>query len=300
MPIPFQQIMLPLLKELKNGEEKSTADIRTKLQNHFKLSEEEAKKLLPSGGNRSIFSNRVNWAKTYLKKAGLIDYPQRSYARITKTGKEVLNENLSEITFDYLKKFPEFLEFLNLNSKKEQQEELSSNETPLEQLDMAYTMLKDELKKELLENVRKSSYFFFEQIIVDLLINLGYGGSKKEAGKAFKTTKDEGIDGVIKEDKLGLDLIYTQAKKWEACIGRPEIQKFAGALQGKKAKKGIFVTTSYFSNDAIEYVKTIDSKIILIDGDSLVEYMIDTNTGVNTTSKYEVKKIDEDYFSDNI
>lgn len=301
MTVPkYHEFMLPMLKELKEGSSKSMQEIRDSLADYFNLSEEEQKDLLPSG-NQSIFDNRVGWARTYLKKAGLVDSPKRSFVVITDRGREVLAENPDEITSNYLKKFDEFLDFQNLSNKKEEEaEEVTSEQTPSEQFESAYKKLKSGLKTELLDTIMDCSPFFFERLVVDLLINLGYGGSKKEAGEAFATTGDEGIDGIIKEDKLGLDLIYIQAKRWkkDSCVGRPEIQKFAGALQGKRAKKGIFITTSYYSNEAREFVKALDSKIILIDGDSLAEYMIESNTGVSVESKYELKKIDSDYFSE--
>jgi len=296
----YHEFMLPMLKELKEGSSKSMQEIRDSLADHFNLSEKELKELLPSG-NQSIFDNRVGWARTYLKKAGLVDSPKRSFVVITDRGREVLAENPDEITSNYLKKFDEFLEFQNLSNKKEEEaEEVTSEQTPSEQFESAYKKLKSGLKTELLDTIMDCSPFFFERLVVDLLINLGYGGSKKEAGEAFATTGDEGIDGIIKEDKLGLDLIYIQAKRWkkDSCVGRPEIQKFAGALQGKRAKKGIFITTSYYSNEAREFVKNLDSKIILIDGDSLADYMIESNTGVSTTSKYEIKRLDTDYFNE--
>lgn len=301
MDIPkYHEFMLPLLKELEDGKEKSMLEIKEVMAKSFNLSEEAQKELLPSG-NQSVFENRVGWARTYLKKAGLVDSPKRSFVIITDRGREVLAENPNEITSNYLKKFNEFIEFQNVSNKKEEEaEEATSDQTPSEQFESAYKKLKSGLKNELLDTIMGCSPFFFERLVVDLLINLGYGGSKKEAGEAFATTGDEGIDGIIKEDKLGLDLIYIQAKRWkkDSCVGRPEIQKFAGALQGKRAKKGIFITTSYYSSEAREFVKNLDSKIILIDGDSLADYMIESNTGVSTTSKYEIKKIDTDYFNE--
>ena len=220
-------------------------------------------------------------------------------------GKKVLEENPPFINVSYLRRFPGFREFQNLKKSKkiavkETPDDSSSNDTPLEQLESAYKTLQTNLKDNLLENIMKCEPFFFEKLVVNLLINLGYGGFKEDAGKAFSTTRDEGIDGVIKEDKLGLDQIYIQAKRWQFdnSVSRPEIQKFAGALQGKRAKKSIFITTSRFSSDAIEYVKNLDSKIILIDGDSLTDYMIESNTGVLVEDKYEIKKIDSNYFED--
>jgi restriction system protein len=299
----YHEFMLPILKALSNGNERSMSEIKSKMADDFKISDDAQKELLPSG-NQSIFENRVGWAKTYLKKAGLVDSPRRGFVIITPRGMDVLKEKISEITPNYLKKFSEFLEFQNTskpeNFKDEVQDNSTGDQTPSEQFELAYKKLKDSLKNELIDLLLSCSPFFFEKLVVDLLLNLGYGGSKKEAGEAFSTTGDEGIDGIIKEDKLGLDLIYIQAKRWkkDSCVGRPEIQKFAGALQGKRAKKGIFITTSYYSSEAKEFVKHIDAKIILIDGDMLTDYMIESNTGVSIVSKYEIKKIDSDYFNE--
>jgi restriction system protein len=292
--------MMPLLKLAGDGETHNVNDATDKLAKEFNLTDEEISRLIPSGSPK--FYNRVGWAKTHLKKAGLLEYPQRGYFRITQRGVNVLQEDPAKINMSYLKKFPEFIAFRQTHHTVEGDEDVEENEelTPEEALENAYLKIRDDLSDELLETILKSSPAFFEKLVVDLLINLGYGGSRKEAGEAFATTGDEGIDGVIKEDKLGLDLIYIQAKRWKSssCVGRPEIQKFAGALQGKRARKGIFITTSYFSSEAKEYVKNIDSKIILIDGDELASLMFESNTGVSTESKYELKKIDTDYFSE--
>lgn len=294
--------MLPILKELSDGKEKSISVLKSLMAKEFSLSESELKELLPSG-NQTVYDNRIGWARTYLKKAMLIESPKRGIFRITDRGRAVLEEKIESLTANYLKKFDEFKEFQNIDNKNNDDENSIADEssaTPIELFESSYKKLRNDIKNELLEQIFNCSPFFFEKLVVDLLINLGYGGSRKEAGEAFATTGDEGIDGVIKEDKLGLDLIYIQAKRWKSssCVGRPEIQKFAGALQGKRARKGIFITTSYFSSEAKEYVKNIDSKIILIDGDELASLMFESNTGVSTESKYELKKIDTDYFSE--
>lgn len=303
MNIPkYNEIMLPMLIELSNGKEQAISDIKNKLALKFKLSEQDLKELLPSG-NQPVFDNRVGWARTYLKKALLIENTKRGVFKITQRGQEVIKENLSDINSSYLKKFDEFKEFQNISKEEEiQRENIStdSESTPIELFERSYSKILSDLKKEILDQVLSCSPSFFEKLVVDLVINLGYGGSRKEAGEAFRTTGDEGIDGIIKEDKLGLDLIYLQAKRWkkDACVGRPEIQKFAGALQGKRARKGIFITTSYFSSEAREFVTHIDSKIILIDGDELCRLMIESNTGLSTISNYEIKRIDTDYFNE--
>lgn len=302
MSIPkYHELMLPMLRELSDGNEKTISELKTNLAAKFKLSEEELKELLPSG-NQQVFDNRVGWARTYLKKAMLIESARRGVFKITDRGSAVLKENVQNITASYLKKFDEFREFQNMDKSNEEGKEESyvseSESTPVELFEKSYRKIQSDLKKEILEQILSCSPFFFEKLVVDLAINLGYGGSRKEAGEAFQKTGDEGIDGIIKEDKLGLDLIYIQAKRWkkDSCVGRPEIQKFTGALQGKRARKGIFITTSYFSSDAKEFVKHIDSKIILIDGDELCSLMIESNTGVSTLSSYSIKRIDSDYF----
>jgi restriction system protein len=304
MSIPkYHELMLPMLNELASGSEKTISDLKKKLAKDFKLTEEELKELLPSG-NQLIFDNRVGWARTYLKKAMLIESTKRGVFKITERGMKVLKEGVTSITATYLKKFDEFRAFQSLEKPTDYVRDESlvsdSESTPIEIFEKSYKKIQSDLKNEILDQIFSCSPFFFEKLVVDLVINLGYGGSRKEAGEAFRTTSDEGIDGIIKEDKLGLDLIYLQAKRWkkDSCVGRPEVQKFAGALQGKRAKKGIFITTSYFSNDAREYVSNIDSKIILIDSDELCSLMIESNTGVSILSNYSIKKIDSDYFSE--
>ena len=300
MSIPkFHKFMKPILEEIIDGKEVSMFSIKTALAKKFDLTQKEQKELLPSG-NQAVFDNRVGWARTYLKKAKMLSSPQRGFVQITNRGRETLKEDIAEINVKYLKKFPEFIEFQETHKFKTKDIATDEDETPIEVLEESYKKIKENFKKEILDLVMSCSPFFFEKLVVDLLINLGYGGSKKEAGEAFTTSGDEGLDGIIKEDKLGLDLIYIQAKRWKknSQVGRPEIQKFAGALQGRRAKKGVFITTSYFSNEAKEFVKKIESKIILIDGDSLAEYMIESNTGVSPHQSFEIKKIDADYFDE--
>lgn len=303
MAIPdYQTIMLPLLQCISIQQEHAIKDVRLALMDKFTLSDEEKNEMLPSGKQRT-FDNRVHWAKFYLMKAGLLDATRRGYIQITKEGDDALNQNLSEINNQYLAQFNKFNQFIS-NSQKSKKENVEQEDnaltTPEETLEAAFEDLRNELKAELLKTVLSCSASYFEHLVVDLLVSMGYGGTKREAGKVLGQSGDEGIDGTIKEDKLGLDIIYIQAKRWqiESTIGRPEIQKFAGALQGKRAKKGIFITTTSFSKEACNYVKQIDSKIILIDGDKLTDYLIDYNVGVETMSSYIVKKIDYDYFSE--
>ena len=304
MAIPkFHEFFLPVLEILSDRQERSIHEIYDVTAKRLELTEEERKMLVPSGV-QTVHNNRVSWARTYLKKAGLVSSPRRGYVVITAEGKKLLQSNPVTITLKDLEKYPGFFEFraVNVGRRKKHAEEamLHPESTPSERFESAYEELQEGLKGELLDTIMQCSWEFFERLVVDLLINLGYGGSRKEAGEAFATSGDEGIDGVIKEDKLGLDLIYVQAKRWkkESCVGRPEIQKFAGALQGKKTQKGVFITTSYFSKDAVSFAKNIESKIILINGSDLTDYMIDSNTGVTTTEKYELKRIDIDYFEE--
>jgi len=295
MAIPdYQTIMLPLLKFAGDGQEHSLRETIDFLANEFSLSDEERKELLPSG-SQATFDNRVGWARTYMKKAGLLESTRRGYFCITARGKNVLEQNPQKINVKFLKQFPEFVEFQK-PKKKGEIDPPPVDITPEESLEAAYQELQHGLASELLQMVKQCPPDFFEQLVVDVLIKMGYGGSRKEAGQAVGKTSDGGIDGIIKEDKLGLDIIYIQAKRWEGTVGRPEIQKFAGALQGQRARKGIFITTSSFTKDAREYVENINTKIILIDGQRLAELMIAYNVGANTTAIYEVKKIDSDYF----
>jgi restriction system protein len=297
MAIPdYQSIMLPLLTYIADKKEHSLRGVIDGLADQFKLSDEERRKLLPSG-QQALFDNRVGWARTYQKKAGLIESTRRGYFRITQRGLEVLKQNPSKINIKFLMQFEEFREFKK-PKPAEPPKPPEGAETPEEELEAAYQNLRDELASELLQQIKDGTPSLFEKIVVELLVKMGYGGSRKDAGQAMGGGGDEGIDGIIKEDRLGLDIIYIQAKKWENNVSRPEIQKFAGALQGKRAKKGIFVTTSAFSQGAIDYVSNIDSKIVLIDGESLAQLMIEHNIGVNPVAMYDVKKIDSDYFTE--
>ncbi len=301
MAIPgYQSIMLPLLRLTGDGVTRQLRDAIEQLAKEFGLTEEERGELLPSG-HQSTFDNRVGWARTYLKKAGLVEMPKRGYIQITLRGKTTLDEKPTEINEKYLRQFPEFVDFKT--SKRTVDEETdctlsTQKQTPEEQLELAHQVLRAELIDELTAAIKACSPKFFEQLVVDLLVKMGYGGSLREAGQAIGRSGDEGIDGIIKEDRLGLDIIYLQAKRWENVIGRPEIQKFAGALQGQRARKGVFITTSSFTREAREYVSLIETKIILIDGSDLAEYMIDNGVGVTTHRVFEVKLIDNDYFEE--
>ena len=302
MAIPdYQSVMLPLLKFAGDQEEHSLRQAIDTLAQEFGLTEEERKELLPSG-LQEVFNNRVGWARTYMKKAGLLDTTRRGYFRITERGLAVLRQNPSQIDVHFLEKFPEFKEFRSLRHKKDDKIPEKPTEpdktTPEEALESAYQRIRDDLATEILQQVKASSPSLFEKLVVELLVKMGYGGTRQDAGRAIGRTGDEGIDGIIKEDRLGLDIIYIQAKRWENTVGRPEVQKFAGALQGQRARKGIMITTSSFSQEAHDYASRIDTKIVLIDGERLAQYMIDFNLGVSPMAAYEVKRIDSDYFTE--
>jgi restriction system protein len=300
MTIPdYQTLMLPLLELAADGKEHFLRDVIEKTADEFNLTEDERKELLPSG-QQAIFTNRVAWARTYLKQAGLLEATRRGYFQITKRGKQVLAEQPTKIDVKYLEKFPEFLDFRTRKKDKNDtaSEERLGEETPEESLETAYQKVRQELAQELLRQIKQCSPLFFEKLVIDLLVKMGYGGTRRDAGKAIGKSGDGGIDGIIKEDRLGLDIIYIQAKRWEGNVSRPEVQKFAGALQGQRAKKGIFITTSSFTQEAWDYVSRIDSKIVLIDGDLLAQFMLDHSVGVSTVATYEIKKVDSDYFSE--
>ncbi len=299
MAIPdYQSIMLPLLRFAADGNEHSLREGIEGVAEKFGLTEAERKELLPSG-QQPTFDNRVAWARTYLSKAALLESPRRGYFRVTQRGREVLAKNPAEINVKFLEQFPEFIEFRAKRSEPKESAETTEAEnlqTPGELLESAYQKLREDLSAELLKTVKECSPAFFERLVIDVLVKMGYGGSRKEAGKAVGRSGDEGIDGIINEDRLGLDVIYIQAKRWQAPVGRPEIQKFAGALQGHRANKGIFITTSVFTREAEDYVAKISSKIVLIGGEQLSQLMIDHNVGVALVTSYETKKIDSDYF----
>ncbi len=306
MSIPdYQTLMRPLLQFASDGEEHSSRSAVEHLAQECGLSEDDRRQLLPSG-QQPLFDNRVGWARTYLKQAGLLESTKRGFFRITSRGREVLAENPERIDGAYLERFPEFLDFRQRSRKsggvtaevttKDGADE-SESVTPRELLEEAHQRLRDELAQDLLARVMESSPSFFEALVVDLLVKMGYGGSRKEAGRAVGQSGDDGIDGIINEDRLGLEAIYIQAKRWKGVVGRPEIQKFVGALHGNRARKGAFITTSSFTSEAREYVSRIDTKVVLLDGDQLAQLMIDFDLGVSTSAVFQVKKVDSDYFA---
>ncbi|MDQ3374870.1 MAG: restriction endonuclease [Acidobacteriota bacterium] len=302
MSIPdYQTLMLPLLHFAGDKTEHSAQEAAIVLAEEFALNEIELQKLLPSG-KQTIFRNRVGWARTYLSKAGLLESSRRGFFQISTRGLNVLSQNPNRIDNKTLRQFSEFNEFQNRKNDKTEKVVIESiedvNGTPEESLEIAYQTIRNALATEIIEKVKSCSPTFFERLVVELLVAMGYGGTLQEAGQAVGRSGDGGIDGIINEDRLGLDVIYLQAKRWEGNVSRPEIQKFAGALQGKRARKGVFITTSDFTKEAREYVAMIDSKIILIDGEELAELMIDYNVGVSVATTYEIKRIDSDYFAE--
>lgn len=301
MAVPdFQTIMLPLTRTIADGREYNLAQMMDLLANEFALSEEDLTERIPSG-RQTRFYNRVCWSTTHLKKAAIIENTGRGVFRITARGQRLLGQNLDRIDLPVLSRFPEYIEFQNLRRNDPSMPDTSVvqaeiNETPEELLFDSYQKIREVLKSEILDSVKACTPSFFERLVVQLLVAMGYGGTREDAGQAVGKSGDGGIDGIIKEDRLGLDLIYLQAKKWESTVGRPDLQAFAGALLGKQANKGVFITTSNFSSGAVDFVKSIASNIILIDGDELADLMIDFNVGVSVETTYELKRIDSDYF----
>lgn len=300
MAIPdYQTIMLPLLQLAADTEEHSMRQTVEKLGNQFQLTEEERKEPLPSG-QQATFTNRVGWAITYMKKAMLLEATRKAHFKITERGIELLAKNPPQINVKLLGQYPEFVAFKTKTTDDKIKPPIIpveiEDQTPEETIETAYTRIRSDLASDLLQQIMDCSPAFFERLVVDLLVKMGYGGSRKDAGQAVGKSSDGGIDGIIKEDRLGLDVIYIQAKRWEGVVGRPEIQKFVGALQGQSASKGIFITTSSFSKEASEYTGKISSKVILMGGETLANLMIDFNVGVSAAKTYEIKRVDSDYF----
>lgn len=299
MGVPdFQSLMLPLLRIAADGRAHSLAEARDNLAAAFKLSDADLKELLPSG-RQPKFANRVAWAKSYLQQAGLLPSPRRGHFQISDRGRAVLKTSPTRIDIKFLEQYPEFVEFRT--PKAEVVDAPTAHpepETPEEALETAHVKMRVGLASELLSRVKAASPQFFERLVVELLLKMGYGGSRRDAGQAIGRSGDEGIDGVISEDRLGLDVVYLQAKKWDGTVGRPEIHRFVGALHGKRARKGVFITTGTFSAEATAYVDHIDPKVVLIDGRRLAELMMDFDIGVNTSATYSVKRVDSDYFDE--
>ena len=300
MSIPdFQTVMRPVLLAVADGVPLALSELREHISNEFNLNDEERNERLPSG-KQTVINNRVGWARTYLNKAGLLCIPTKGMVQITERGREVLSSGPERITVSWLKRYPEFADFHSPHGSVTAEEPvaLDTDITPDEQLAGAHQSLIQSLADDLLLQVRNASPSFFEQLVVDLMIAMGYGGSRKEAGRATQATNDDGIDGIIKEDKLGLDVIYLQAKRWSNTVHRPEIDKFIGALTRQRARKGVFITTSEFSAGAREAALSLDIKVVLIDGSELAQLMVENNLGCSVRQVYEVKQFDSDYFNE--
>lgn len=303
MPIPdYETLMLPLLKTLSDGQTHTFGLVVEKLAKEFSLTEEEIEELLPSG-RYPVFRNRVGWARTYMVKAKLIEASARAQLKITSRGLSVIKEKIPSISSKYLEKFVEFKKFKSKSSSIGQgvvdSEEKNLPKTPQERIEVAIQEMKQALVQEVLEQIRKCSPKFFERLVVDVLVAMGYGGNFKDAARVVGQSHDGGIDGVIKEDRLGLDSIYVQAKRWEKPVSSDEIQRFIGALDTVRGKKGVFITTGKFSKPARDMVNsTGDKKIVLIDGEELSELMIELEIGVLVKDLYPVKEIKSEYFID--
>ncbi|NMH65831.1 restriction endonuclease [Shewanella salipaludis] len=305
--IPSYEEMMPaVLKVLADGQLKSVRQITEESAVAYGFSDEQIALTLPSGKQTYVY-NRVGWAKEYLVKAGLLEQPSRGMCRITSRGQAALASG-QKVNNLYLSQFEEFVRYKLMSSQSTSQASSKvkakaadaideSSLTPSEQISKAFVALNSALADELIEQIYSLSPQFFEQLVVDLMLAMGYGGSQKDAGQATQYTNDGGIDGIIKEDKLGLDSIYLQAKRYrDNTVGRPDIQAFAGALDMHRARKGVFITTSSFSKDAREFVSMIEKRIVLIDGRELAALMIEHNVGVSTRELYAIKAIDSDYF----
>ena len=303
MAVPkFFEFFQAFLKAVSDGELHSAKDVRNNIANSMKLTEEDVAEMLPSGTQRT-FDNRVAWARTYLDKAGLIETPMRGKYHITEEGIRALASN-EKIDIAYLEKSEEFKNFHNVttqNTSIEIQDE--KNETPLEILESAHKQYLSALASQLMDEVMKLTPVEFERLVVKLLLKMGYGSGIEGAGMVTQASNDGGIDGIIKEDQLGFSHIYIQAKQWalEQIVGKPEIQKFVGALQGQQAQKGLFITTARFSSGAIQYANNLlGVKVVLVDGSALTKLMIKHSVGVSLEQTYEVKKIDSDFFAEEL
>ncbi len=307
MAIPdFQTVMRPLLEMLSDGGEHPVSALYTQIAEEFALTEAEKAVRIPSGST-TYLASRVGWALSHMKAAGLVESPSRAHYRISQRGQQVRQKNPQRVDMRVLDKFPEYVAFRTPRAKEAQlQEEISAapvatlvnSVTPEEAISQAYQELRAALAQELLEKIKQSSPVFFERLVVEVLLAMGYGGSQEDAGRALGRSGDGGIDGVIREDKLGLDVIYLQAKRWQGVVGRPIVHGFVGAIHGAQATKGVIITTSDFTMEAKAYVKTIPTRIVLVDGRTLAELMIDHNVAVSRVSNYEIKKVDNDYFSE--
>jgi restriction system protein len=301
--------MYPVLAELGDGKERQLRDVRDRVASRLRLTDADMAQMIPSG-RQSMFANRANWAHVYLKQAGLLQTVRRGVYQITDRGRQALRERPETINNEYLRQFPEFLAFIERIYSSESEGDgasrpsaasatgEASSQTPDEQVREGYRRARSGVAAELLDRMRRMSPSSFEQLVVDLLVAMDYGGSHADAAAVIGRSGDGGIDGIIKEDKLGLENIYVQAKRWKdgSTVGRPDIQQFAGALQGQKARKGVFMTTSTFSREAREYAHAVQATIVLIDGQQMAELMLDHGVGVSVQETIRLFRVDEDYF----
>jgi restriction system protein len=300
MAVPkYHEMMLPLLQQIADGKPHAMGELAETLAAEFKLTSDDRKLLLPTGGQYR-FENRLGWARTYLKKAGLLESPDRGYVLITQRGLDYLNKKPQSIRPKDLMIFEEYRQFTKPTTEVNDVDSTGSelDETPQELIERNLGALRANLASELLEKIKKLSPQFFERLVVDLLVSMGYGGSRKDAGSAIGGSGDGGIDGIIKQDSLGLDVVYIQAKRWENTVGSPEVRTFVGSLAGVKAQRGVMLTTSSFSKEAEKYVEKIGERVILIDGNTLTNLMIEHGVGVSTVQTLAIKKIDNDFFTE--
>jgi restriction system protein len=304
MAVPdYQSFLLPVLLFLQDGQEHSIREIYIPIADQLGLTEEDRQELLPSG-QQTRYENRIGWAAQHLKKANLLDKPARATLKITDLGLELLRQEPSCLDSKFLERYPGYLAFIGRAPQTGQAAAQSTHQilpqTPEEILQASYQVFKSELAEEMIQRLKSISPKRFEQVVVDLLVAMGYGGSRQQAGQAIGGSGDGGVDGIISEDPLGLDSIYIQAKRWEGTVGRPVIQAFAGSLEGFRARKGVMITTSDFSKEARDYVTRIEKKIVLINGEMLAELMIESDVGVDEKERFVIKKIDNDYFEEAI
>ena len=300
MPIPtMYDLTLPILELLSNGNSHDSSALYNHIGQHFKLTATEINERTSGGRNR--LAGRISWTRMELRNAGLLEYMDGGASRITERGRKVLADNPPRIDKPFLNQFEEYRDVLEKDNTEPERKfsDKLNEDTPEDNLKVAYDTIRSYLANEILEMVKKCSSSFFERLVVDVLVGMGYGGSREEAGKAIGGPGDGGIDGIINEDRLGLEVIYIQAKRWkDTVVGSPEIHKFVGALAGQRARKGVFITTSSFTQDARDFVRTVGTRIILVDGRQLADFMIDYNVGVTTEAVYELKRIDTAYFED--
>jgi restriction system protein len=299
MPFPdFQSMMLPFLQFAADGKDHELSDAAEHIAAQFKLTDAQRAERLPSG-SQSRFLNRIGWCRTHLKHAGLVEYVRRGVFRISPKGIDLLAQKPGNLTLKSLDQYTEHRAWFHQKPSKQNEKTIPAESTPEEQIEALIEGLKETLAGDLLDRIKAMDPFRFERVVLDLLVAMGYGGARTDAASVTPKSNDGGIDGLINEDRLGLDVIYVQAKCWkDTNVGSPDIQKFVGAIDGKRAAKGIFITTSDFAPAALDYARTTTKRVILINGQRLAELMVEHNIGVSRTSTYELKRVDSDYFEE--